>query len=306
VRRREFISFLIGVGTWPRMALAQRTDLIRRIGVLIALADSDPVADAYIAAFREGLQKLGWTEGRNVRIDIRRATPDSGAIPHLASELVALSPDLVLSHSTPTTAALLQQTRSIPIVFTSVSDPVGSGFVESFPRPGTNVTGFVILEPSMAGKWLELLKEIAPNVTRVAIMFNPATASYAEFYLSSFKAAAASFGGEAIAAPVRERSEIEHVVAVQARGPNGGLLVMPDTFTTTHRVEITALAGRYRLPAAYPFRSFAEVGGLMSYGNDQVDNFRRAATYVDRILKGREAERASRPGSYQIRAGHQS
>ena len=203
-----------------------------------------------------------------------------------AKELVALQPDLILSQSTPTTAALLQQTRTIPIIFAIVADPVGSGFVASFPRPGGNVTGFTNMEPTMAGKWLELLKEIAPRVARVAFLFNPATAPYAEYYLNPFKAAAASFAVEAIAAPVRDTSELESVVAAQAREPNGGLIVMPDTFMTAHRVEITSLAARYRLPAVYPFRFFAELGGLLSYGNDLIDNFRRAATYADRILKG--------------------
>ena len=212
--------------------------------------------------------------------------PDAEAIQQFAKELVALQPDLILSQNTPTTAALLQQTRTIPIVFALVADPVGSGFVASFPRPGGNVTGFITMEPTMAGKWLELLKEIAPRVNRVAFLFNPATAPYAEYYLNPFKAAAASFAVEAIAAPVRDTSELESVIAAQAREPNGGLIVMPDTFMNAHRAEITSLAARYRLPAVYPFRFFAEVGGLLSYGNDQIDNFRRAATYADRILKG--------------------
>jgi putative ABC transport system substrate-binding protein len=260
---------------------------MRRIGVLIALAENDPVGQTYVAAFREGLQKLGWMEGRNIRLDIRRAAaPDLNAIDRFAKELVALQPDLILSHSTPTTIALLRHSRILPIVFTTVSDPVGSGFVANFPRPGGNVTGFVILEPTMAGKWLELLKEIAPRVTRVAVLFNPSTAPYAEFYLSSFKAAATSFGRQAIAAPIRDRAELEAVIETQAREPNAGLVVMPDTFTSANREEIIALAARYRLPAAYPFRFFAERGGLLSYGNDIPDNFLRAATYVDRILKG--------------------
>jgi putative ABC transport system substrate-binding protein len=203
-----------------------------------------------------------------------------------AKELVALQPDLILSNTTPTTTALLQQTRTIPIVFAIVADPIGSGFVASFARPGGNVTGFIFTEPTMAGKWLELLKEIAPRVARVAMLFNPVSATYAEYWLNPFKAAAASFAVEAIAAPVRDRSELESVVAAQAREPNGGLIAMPDSFTDAHRVEITSLAARYRLPAVYPFRFFAEVGGLLSYGVDRTDNFRRAATYVDRILKG--------------------
>ena len=188
--------------------------------------------------------------------------------------------------TTPTTAALLQQTRTIPIIFAIVSDPVGSGFIASFAKPGGNVTGFIILEPTLAGKWLELLKEIAPRIARVALLFNPATAPYAEYYLNPFKAAAASFAVEAIVAPVHDMSELESAVGVQAREPNGALIVIPDSFMTTHRAEITSLAARHRLPAVYPFRHYTEIGGLLSYGNDQRDNFRRAATYADRILKG--------------------
>ena len=181
---------------------------------------------------------------------------------------------------------MLQQTRTIPIIFVNVVDPVGSGFVASFPRPGGNVTGFILMEPTMAGKWLELLKEIAPRVNRVAFLFNPATAPYAEYYLNPFKAAAASFAVEAIVAPVRDTSELESVVAAQAREPNSGLIVMPSAFMNVHRAEIISLAARYRLPAVYAFRFFAELGGLLSYGNDFLDNYRRAATYADRILKG--------------------
>jgi putative tryptophan/tyrosine transport system substrate-binding protein len=260
---------------------------MRRIGVLMGYPESDSEAQTKIAAFRDGLQKLGWTEGRNTRIDTRWATPaDAESMERFAKELVALQPDLILSSTTPTTAALLQQTRTIPIVFATVADPVGSGFVASFPRPGGNVTGFVVFEASLAGKWLELLKEIVPRVNRITFLFNPATATYAEFYLNPFKAAAESFAVEAIAAPVRDRSELESVVSAQAREPNGGLIVMPDSFTDLHRAEIASLAARYRLPAVYPRRIFTEVGGLLSYGIDQLDNFRLAATYADRILKG--------------------
>ena len=180
----------------------------------------------------------------------------------------------------------MQETRTIPIVFAILADPVGSGFVASFPRPGGNVTGFILMEPTMAGKWLELLKEVAPGVARVACLFNPATAPYAEYYLNPFKAAAPSFGVEAIPAPVRDTSELESVIAAQAREPNGGLIVMPDSFLNVHRAEIISLAARYRLPTVYPWRFFAELGGLLSYGNDMHDNWRRAATYADRILKG--------------------
>jgi putative ABC transport system substrate-binding protein len=288
MRRREFISLLGGAATaWPLAARAQQPERMRRIGVLMGFPENDLEAQAYIAAFRDGLQKLGWTEGRNVRIDTRWATPaDVDLMQRFAKELVALQPDLILSHTIPTTAALLQQTRTIPIIFANVGDPVGSGFVASFPQPGGNVTGFNVSEPTQAGKWVELLKEIAPRVARVAILFNPASAPYAEYWLNPFKTAAASFSLEAIAAPVGNRSEFDSVFAAQGHEPNGGLIVMPDSFPIAHRVEITSIVARYRLPAVYPYRLFAEVGGLLSYGVDLADNFRRAATYADRILKG--------------------
>ena len=258
---------------------------MRRIGVLMAHAESDPEGQAFVAAFREGLQKLGWTEGRNIRIDTRWAA-EVELMQGFAKELIALQPDLILANNTPTTAAVLQQTSTIPIIFAVVADPVGSGFVASFPQPGGNVTGFNVSEPTLAGKFVELLKEIAPHVARVAMLFNPATTPYRDIYLNPFKAAAASFAVEAITAPVHDRSELESVVAEQARTPNGGLIVMPDGFMNVHRAEVTSLAARYRLPAVYPYRFFTELGGLLSYGPDQTDNFRRAATYADRILKG--------------------
>jgi putative ABC transport system substrate-binding protein len=287
MKRREFITLLGGAAAWPLAARAQQTERMRRIGVLMGYAESDSDAQAKVAAFREGLQKLGWAEGRNIRIDTRWPIPaDSESMQQFAKELVALQPDLILSHITPTTAALLQQTRTIPIVFATVSDPVGSGFVASFSRPGGNVTGFTSIEPTMAGKWLELLKEIAPRVARAAFLFNPVTAPYAEYFLNPLKVAASSFSVQAIAAPVRDTSELESVVAAQAREPNSGLIVTPDSFMDVHRAEVTSLVARFHLPAVYPFRQFSEVGGLLSYGNDQLDNFRRAAVYVDRILRG--------------------
>jgi len=287
LKRREFITLLGGAATWPLAARAQQPDQVRRIGVLMGYAESDSDARAWYAAFREALQKLGWTEGRNIQIDTRWATPDDAeSMRRLAKELVAPQPNVILSSTTPTTTALLQQTRTIPIVFAIVADPIGSGFVASFARPGGNVTGFIFTEPTMAGKWLELLKQIAPRIARVAMLFNPVSAPYADYWLNPFKAAATSFAVEAISAPVRDRSELETVIAAQAREPNGGLIAMPDSFLEVNRVEITSLAARYRLPAVYPFRLFAEVGGLLSYGVDRTDNFRRAATYVDRIFKG--------------------
>jgi putative tryptophan/tyrosine transport system substrate-binding protein len=288
IGRREFITLLGGAAAaWPLAARAQQGERMRRIGVLMAYAESDPEGQASLAAFREELQKLGWVEGRNIRIDSRWATPsDAESRQRFVEELVALQPDLILSHGTPNTATLLHQTRTIPIIFAQVSDPLGSGFVASIPRPGGNVTGFIVMEGSMAGKWLELLKEIAPRVNRVALLFNPATATFADIYLKPFKAAAASFAVEAIAAPVHDTSELEAVVAGQARALNGGLIAMPDSFLNARRAEITSLAARYRLPAVYPYRFYAEHGGLLSYGVDLLDNYRGAATYADRILKG--------------------
>src|SRR5262252_8272347 len=285
--RRAFITLLGGAAAWPIAARAQQADRMRRIGVLMPLTADDPLGQTRIAAFREELGKLGWIEGRNIRIDTRwMATGDVQSMQRFAKELVALQPDLIVTQSTPITATVLQETRTIPIVFALVADPIGSGFVANFAQPGGSVTGFVTMVPEMASKWLELLKEIAPSVARVTLLFNPATATYFEYWLNPFKAAAVSFAVEAMAAPVHDRSELESVIAEQARVPNGGLVVMPDTFTDTHRVEITSLAARYRLPAVYPYRQFTAVGGLLSYGDDLVDNFRRAPTYVDRILKG--------------------
>jgi putative ABC transport system substrate-binding protein len=287
LKRREFITLVGSAATWPFTARAQQPGGMRRIGVLMAYPESNPEGEADVTAFRQGLQTLGWIEGRNIRIDTRWATPDdTESIQRFAKELVAMQPDLIFSQNTPTTAAVLQQTRTIPIIFAIVVDPVGSGFVASLARPGGTATGFMNFEPSMAGKWLELLKEIAPRVRRVAFFFNPATAPYADYFLKPFKAAAASFVVEAIAAPVHDMSELESVVAAHAREPNGGIIAMPDSFLLAHLAEITSLAARYRLPAIYPYRFFPKFGGLLSYGNDRLDNYRRAATYVDRILKG--------------------
>jgi putative ABC transport system substrate-binding protein len=287
MKRRQFITLIGGAAAWPFAARAQQPGQMRRIGELMGYAEDDPDGQARVAAFREGLLKLGWAEGRNIRIDTRWATPgDAESRARFAQQLVALQPDLILAHGTPGTAALLQQTRAIPILFAGVSDPVGSGFVASFPRPGGNATGFITMEPTMSGKWLELLKEIAPGVARVALLFNPVTATFAEYWINPFKTAAASLGLEAIVAPVRNTAELESVLAAQAREPNGGLIAIPDTFLAAHRAELTALAARYRLPAVYPFRYFADAGGLMSYGSDQIDDFRRAAVYADRIRRG--------------------
>ena len=288
MQRREFITLLGGAAaTWPLTAHAQQPDRMRRIGVLMAHAESDPEFQAYVAAFREGLQKVGWVEGRNFRLDFRWGALDDAELRRRSAiELIALKPDLIVTQNTPPTATMLQQTRTIPVVFVVVADPVGSGFVQNLARPGGNATGFTIMEPTTTGKWLELLKEIAPRSNRAALLFNPATAPYASIYLNPFKAAAASLGLEPIAATVHDRAELDTVIAAQAREPNGGLIVTPDGFLNVHRADIISLAARYRLPAIYPWRFFAEEGGLLSYGSEQRDFFRLAATYVDRILKG--------------------
>jgi putative tryptophan/tyrosine transport system substrate-binding protein len=286
LKRREFITLLGGAATWPLTARTQQAGGMRRIGVLMAYEESIAEAQAWVAAFREEFRKLEWTEGGDFQIDVRWATGDKATIARFAKEMVASQPDLILSSSTPTTAALLEQTRTIPIVFGIATDPVGSGFVASFARPGGNATGFTNFEPTMGGKWLELLKEIALHVNRAAFLFNPVTGPYFEYYLGAFKAAAASLAVQPIVTPVRGTSELESAIAAQAREANGGIVVMPEAFTLAHRTEITSLAARHRLPAVYPYRVFAELGGLLSYGSDFTDNYRRAATYVDRILKG--------------------
>ena len=287
MRRREFITLVGGVAAgWPLGADAQQGDRMRRLGILMAGAESDPQYQADVAVFREGLQKLGWVDGQNIRIEVRWAGFDAETMRRYAKELIALQPDLILSNDTPTTATLLQQTRSVPIVFATVADPVGSGFVASFARPGGNATGFAVYEASLGGKWLELLKETVPSVSRVVVIFNPATAPFAENHLKSLNNAAPSFGVEARVAHVSDVSELETVVATQAREPNSGLIVLNEDFMIAHRVEIISLAARYRLPAVYPFRFFAELGGLISYGVNLNDNFRRAVPYADRVLRG--------------------
>ena len=288
IGRRELLAALGGTtAAWPLAARAQQRERVPRIGVLMGWPESDPEAQSEHASFVQELQKLGWSEGRNLRIDTRWWIPaDPESTHRFAKELVALQPDLILSHSTATTAALLQETRVIPIVFAVVADPIGSGFVTSFARPGGNATGFVVMEGSLGGKWLELLKEIAPRITRIAVLFDPAVASYAQYWLNPFKAAAPSFAVEVTLAPIHDVSELEAIISAQAHQPNSGLFVLPDPFTNAYRVEIISLAARYRLPAVYAFRFFTELGGLLSYGNDLNDNLRRAAIYADRILKG--------------------
>ncbi|HET8544791.1 MAG TPA: ABC transporter substrate-binding protein [Pseudolabrys sp.] len=285
MRRREFITLLGGAAAWPVAARTQPADRVRRIGVLIGLAADDPQGRAIIAAFLQGLHQLGWSEGRNARIDIRWGAGDAENMRKYAAELVTLTPDVMLATGGTTVGPLLQASRTVPIVFANVPDPVGSGFVDSLAQPGGNATGFVQFEYSLSGKWLELLKQIAPGVTRAAVLWDPAiTAGIGQFAV--IQAVAPSLGMEVRAVKVRDAPEIERGVAAFARSANGGLIVTASALAIVHRDLIVALAARHKLPAVYNNRIFATDGGLISYGPDFIDQYRRAATYVDRILKG--------------------
>ncbi len=293
MRRREFMTVLGGAAIgWPLAARAQG-ERMRRIGVLMGIAESDPARQSFEAAFTEALQELGWSSGRNIRIEYRWGAGDAERIRNFARELVEMQLDLIVGHTTPVVAALKAQTRTIPIVFTQVSDPVGSAFIDGFAKPGGNITGFTNLESSMGSKLGELLKELAPTITRVAVMFNPDTApDRGTYFLRPVEAAAPSLHVEVIPAPVHNDAEIESAITTLV--PGTGLIVMPDIFILAHREQILALADRHRLPAAYAYRLFAASGGLLSYGTDLADLFRRAARYVDRILTGtKPAERNS-------------
>jgi putative tryptophan/tyrosine transport system substrate-binding protein len=287
MRRRVFIKGIVGSATaWPLAVHAQQGEHMRRIGVLIGFTETDPDVQSWLATFRGALAKLGWTEGSNLRIEVRWARDDPDRIKTFAKELVDLRPDAILSVTTPVTGALVRETQTIPIVIVTVADPISSGFVTNLGRPGGNLTGFALYEPSMGGKWLEWLKRIAPGVTRVALLFNPATTVPVKFYMSSIEAAASSFAIQASTAPVHAKDEIEGVIAALAGSPGAGLIVMPDIFNTINRDLITAVAARYRVPAVYFYRSFAVSGGLISYGPDFGPQYPQAAEYIDRILKG--------------------
>ena len=285
MRRREFMTVLGGAAIgWPLAARAQG-ERMRRIGVLMGIAESDPARQSFVTAFTEALQELGWSSGRNIHIEYRWGAGDAERIRDFARELIEMQLDLIVGHTTPVVAALKAQTRTIPIVFTQVSDPVGSGFIDGFAKPGGNITGFTNLESSMGSKLGELLKEVAPTITRVAVMFNPDTApDRGTYFLRPVEAAAPSLHVEVIPAPVHNDAEIESAITTLV--PGTGLIVMPDIFILAHREQILALADRHRLPAAYAYRLFAASGGLLSYGTDLADLFRRAARYVDRILTG--------------------
>jgi putative tryptophan/tyrosine transport system substrate-binding protein len=286
MRRREFISLLGGAAVaWPLAASAQQPERVRRIGVLTSISADDPESQARLTAFVHGLQQLGWTVGQNVRIDYRWGGSNADDTRKYAAELVALDPDVILAQSSASVAPLLLATHTIPVVFTTVADPVGAGFVESLARPGGNATGFTNFEYSIAGKWLELLKEIAPGVMRVAV-FRESTIAAGAGQFGAIQAQAQSLGVELRPVDVRDAGEIERAITAFARSPNGGLIVTGSPAAVVHRGLIVALAARHRLPAVYNTRFYATGGGLISYGPDFVDQFRRAAGYVDRILKG--------------------
>ena len=286
MRRRDFIKVLAGSAiTWPLGAHAQQLEQVRRIGVLMNLAANDPEGQARIAAFRQGLQMLGWEEGQNTHIDYRWTGGALDRMRGYAAELLSLKPNVILATNSPTLEAVRNETSTTPIVFVQIVDPVTSGYVVSLANPGGNITGFTNFERPIIGKWIELLKEIAPGVKRVGAMYNPDNASWRANF-PDIKATALQLAMEPISAAVRNAADIEQAVDALAREPNGCLLVLPDNTTTVHRKLIVSLADRERVPAIYPFRFFVIDGGLMSYGIDEIDMFRRAASYVDRILKG--------------------
>jgi putative ABC transport system substrate-binding protein len=285
-RRREFITLVGGVAAaWPLAAWAQQGDRVRRIGVLIPNDENDPVMKLRYSAFMQALAGLGWTDGRNVRIDFRWGGADINRTRALAHELVGLQPDIILASTTTATAAVQRETRTIPLVFVNLTDPVASGIVARLDRPTGNVTGFAILEATLGGKWLELLLEIAPGLKRAAIMYNPDTAPVST-YMPSFETAARSLKVMPITAPVRSDLEIETAIIALGREPGGGFVIPPDLFMVVHRVPIILAAARNNVPAVYYFSAFVRDGGLLCYRIDQVDTFRRAASYVDRILRG--------------------
>jgi ABC-type uncharacterized transport system substrate-binding protein len=290
MRRRDFLKVVVGSSTaWPFATRAQQPAAIRRVGVLINLFENDLEAQRLITAFRDRLAQLGWVDGRNLRINYRWASGDVDRIRAFAKELVELSPDIVVGYATPSVVALQHETGSIPIVFLSVTDPVGQGLVASLAHPGGNITGFAVFEFSLGTKWMEALKQIAPNLKRVTTIYNPNTAPYYPLYLRAIEKAASSLAVEVTAIEIHEDAEIEHAISTLAREPDSGLIAMPDSFNMAHRRTIITAAGQYHLPAMYYFPLFAIDGGLISYGPDEIDMFRRTAGYVDRILKGAKA-----------------
>jgi ABC-type uncharacterized transport system substrate-binding protein len=287
IRRRQFMSLLGGAAAvWPLAAHAQQSGGMRRVGVLMNGAESDPVYRAYVATFVQTLQRLGWREGQNLRIDVRWPAADRERIAAAAAELVGISPDVILSSGSASLAELLRTTRSLQVVFVLVSDPVAQGFVTNLAHPGGNVTGFSAFEPSMAGKWLDLLRQASPGLARVAVIFNPDTSPQSKLFVPAIEASASSLAVEVVAAPVHATGDFEPLIASLSQRPNTGLIFPSDQFLTSQHAFILELVGRHRLPAVYASETFARNGGLIYYGTDWQNQFRQAAIYVDRILKG--------------------
>jgi ABC-type uncharacterized transport system substrate-binding protein len=296
MRRRAFIAFIGGAAAWPLAVRGQQTVRIRRIGVLMQYAEGDPEGQIRAKVLTQELEKLGWKSGLNLRVDYRWAGGDRDRFRRHAAELVKLRNELVVAVSTPAVKALQRESKTIPIIFTQVSDPIGQDIVKSLAKPGGTVTGFTNYDRAIGGKWLELLKRVSPTITRAAVVFNPQTAPYTELYMASIESAAPSHTVSVTTAQVHDAAEIERTITEFARVPGGGLIIMTDAFTSVHRRRIIDLAARFALPAVYPYRYYVADGGLMSYGTDQIDQIRGAALYVDRILKG------ERPGDLPVQA----
>jgi putative tryptophan/tyrosine transport system substrate-binding protein len=295
MRRREFITLVGGATAWPLTARAQLRDGMRLIGVLMGFAESDPTAQSMVGAFRNTLPKLGWVEGSNVRVELRWGGYDADRIAMLAKELVDLRPNVILGQTTPVINALGRVTKTVPIVFVTVSDPIGSGFAVNLAHPGGNITGFMVDDAALGGKWVQLLKEIAPSTTHVALLYSPVGPPL-KFFMPSIQAAAPSVKVQVSASTVRLKDEIEGVITEQARDAAGGIIVLPNVFNTTNRDLIIALAARYRVPAIYFAAYNAQSGGLIAYGTDYAEQARQAAEYVDRILRG------TKPGDLPVQA----
>ena len=309
MRRRDFVKIIAGsLVAWPPAAPAQQSARMRRIGVLMGFAESDQAAQSWLAAFRDALAKLGWKGGSNFQIEVRWGSGDANKIRSSAKELVDLRPDAIFGQTTPVIGALARETQKIPIVFALVSDPIGSGFATSLAHPGGNITGFTGNDPTIGGKWMELLKEIAPRTVRVALLSNPATAAPPKFYMPSIQATASSLAVQVSATPVHAKDEIEGVIAALSRDPGGGLIVMPDFFTSSNHDLIIALAARYRVPTIFNDPIYAESGGLIAYGTDFPELFRRAAEYIDRVLKGAKPGELpiQQPTKYELVINHKT
>jgi putative ABC transport system substrate-binding protein len=290
MKRRQFITLLGGAAgapsiLWPSAVRAQQSDPVRRLGILISGAEADPEMQARVAAIRQRLDSLGWSEGRNIRIDIRFGEGDPARYSSLARALIAMQPDALIAYSTPIAAALRTETRTIPIVFVNVSDPIGSGLVASLARPGGNLTGLMLYEEGITGKWLAMLKEITPRLKRAALIANPKTTPY-DYFVRAATTAASSLAIEVVPSPIENVADIEHVIQSLARLPDGGLVFLPESTSIQHRDLVVALVARHRLPAVYAFRFFVAAGGLMSYGTEIIEQYREAASYIDRILRG--------------------